>query len=139
MPSHERDLSPAERGALALADAAASLDQAHDTDTFLRALDQNHKVWMALQTMTARHHWAVPDRREVDFALETSEKSRVTDRDVHALVEINQKISQALAGGDLAPLRQRARALEAGREPADGQGPEQWLIDEVTPVAPPTD
>jgi len=124
-------LSLAESGALALDDAAAALDCAGDSVTFLDALAHNRRVWKAIKDVSRRERWAVPSLRQTDFALGATAKKAVSDEDVHVLVDINRSVSAALAGGRLDRIRQRAHQLweQSGRP--QGQALDFWLLAEM--------
>lgn len=111
--------SPAEGGALILAEAAAELDRAADPHSFLRALERNRRVWQAIKHLADRHHWRAPSRRQASYALATVRKmgKGVSDDHLHALIDINRHVSAELAGGDLDSVRRRW----------EGRDLEQWL------------
>jgi hypothetical protein len=130
---HGQDLTLAESGALALAEAAADLDGADDAEKFLSALERNHKVWLTIREVAARENWAVPDPRQADYALATAGTMGrgVTDEELHTLVDITRQVSAQLAGGDIEPIRRRARSLWENRGRPQGKDLEQWLIAEL--------
>jgi hypothetical protein len=129
-----RRLSQAERGALALADAASALDGAADTATFLRALDHNRRVWHAVLALAHRHHWPVPDQRQTAFALDTTARASVSDHDIHSLVAINRRVSSALAGGCIDTIRRRAYDIWEEQGRPRGQALDHWLLAEMEPA-----
>jgi len=124
-------LSLAERGALALDDAAAALDRAHDSAAFLDALARNRRVWRAIKDVAGRERWTVPSVRETTFALGTSGKKAVSDDDVHALVAVNRSVSAALAGGGVDSIRERAYFLWERNGRPQGQELDFWLLAEM--------
>ncbi len=125
------DLSLAESSALVLDAAAAALDAATDITGFLDALDRNHRVWRTISVIAARQGWPVPDRRQSQFALSASARAGVNDDDVHALTAIGRRISAALAGGDLEPLRRRAERLWPDQGRPDAADIDRWLLVEM--------
>jgi hypothetical protein len=133
MSSTPSDLSLAESGALALEDAAAALDMAVDPAAFLQALEHNRRVWNAISDIAQRQRWSVPDRRQTQFALGASNKAGgVSDTDVHALVNINRQVSQALANGcDLDKIRERAYFIWESRGRPQGQDIDCWVLAEM--------
>lgn len=124
-------LSLAESGALALDEAAAALDGAIDSATFLDALARNRRVWRAIKDIAHRERWNVPSVRQTAFALGTTAKSAVSDGDVHALVAVNRRVSSALAGGGLEAIRQRAYFLWERSGHPQGQALDFWLLAEM--------
>ena len=124
-------LSLAESGALALDDAAAALDGAVDSTAFLDALARNRRVWAAIRRLSRREHWPVPSHRQTAFALGASGKRAVSDDEVHALVDVNRSVSAALAGGAIAPIRERACSLWEQRGRHQGQALDFWLLAEI--------
>lgn len=128
------ELSLAERGALALADAATELDKADDTAKFVLAMERNRRVWQTLREVAVRHHWQVPNRRQADYALATTRTMGhgITDHHVHALIDMNRRISAQLAGDrDIDHIRRRAYFIweESGRP--HGQDLSHWLLAEL--------
>lgn len=127
------DLTLAERGALALADAATELDNAEDAGTFMKALETNRKVWQAIKELAERQNWRVPNSRLADYALSTARKMGcgVNDEQLTNLVEINRRVSAELAGGSLDRIRERAYYIweRAGRP--HGQDLDHWLLAEM--------
>lgn len=93
-------LNLAASSAAALNDAADQLSRAHSPAAFLAALDVNYRVWTALDHLSRRQGWAVPERRLARFALTTAGRrgKAVTDAHVEALISLNREVSQALAG-----------------------------------------
>ena len=126
-----RTLSLAESGAVALAEAASALDTAENTEAFLHALANNRNVWNTLRDIAHNENWTVPDQRETAFALDTSAKRGVNDDDIHALVEINRRVSRALAGGDVEELREQAYYIWDDRGRPHGQALDHWLLAEM--------
>ena len=124
-------LSLAERGALALDDAAAALDRAADSATFLDALAHNRRVWSAIKDIARRERWSVPSGRQTAFALVTANKPAVSDDDVHALVAVNRRVSAALAGGGIDRIRERAYFLWETNGRPHGQALNFWLLAEM--------
>ncbi len=124
-------LSLAESGALALDHAASALDHAVDGPGFLRALAHNRRVWSALRAIAERQNWRVPNRRQTEFALGASAKPGVNDDEVTALVDINRRVSEALAGDDLGHIRLRAHAIWEGLGRPHGQALDHWLLAEM--------
>jgi len=129
------ELSIAETGALALAGAACALDRAADTRTFLGALECNRRVWRSLGRLAMAGSWPVPDAKVVAYALKTSGQSSGApgrDDDIHALIDINRRVSASLAGGkDLERIRDRARAIWEGRGRPVGEDLDHWLLAEM--------
>lgn len=125
-------LTEAERGALALADAAAQLDHAADPHTFLRALERNRKVWLTIKDMARRHHWGVPAAL-ADYALATAGKMGrgVADDQLSTLIDINRRVSAELAGGDIERIRERAYFIWENRGRPHGQDLDHWLMAEL--------
>lgn len=130
---HRNRLTLAESGALALDHAAAQLDRADDSGTFLLALERNRKVWQTIKDVAERHNWHVPNARLADYALATARKMGrgVDDNQLSTLVDINRRVSSELAGGDLDHIRERAYFIweDCGRP--HGQDLEHWLIAEM--------
>ncbi|HTH15432.1 MAG TPA: DUF2934 domain-containing protein [Magnetospirillum sp.] len=126
-------LTLAESGALALADAAQSLDAADDTGTFLRALERNRKVWLTLKKVAERNNWLVPDSRLADYALSTAGTMGrgVADARLTTLIDINRRVSAELAGGDIERIRERAYYIWESRGRPMNQDLEHWLIAEM--------
>lgn len=127
------DLSLAEGGALALADAAARLDSAADAETFLQALEHNRQVWKAIKEVAARQNWPEPHPRVADYALATAGKMGLglSDDDVHALIDINRRVSARLAGGDIERIRERAYFIWENLGRPHGKDLDHWLIAEL--------
>lgn len=125
-------LSLAESGALALADAAADLDNAGDAETFLRALERNRQVWQTVRTLAERQNWQVPAPRLAAYALATTCRMGlgVSDAHVHALIAINRRVSAELAGGDIARIRERAYFIWEGLGRPRGHDLDHWLMAE---------
>jgi len=132
-PRPGQNLTLAERGALALAEAATDLDNADDTAKFLNALERNSKVWQAIKEVAEREHWPVPNARLAEYALTTSRSMGrgVTDEQVHALIDINRRVSAQLAGGDIGRIRDRAYFLWENLGRPQGKDLEHWLIAEM--------
>jgi hypothetical protein len=132
-PRPGQHLTLAESGALALAEAAAELDEADDAAKFLSALERNHKVWQAIKDVAERENWPVPNARLADYALSTARKMGrgVTDEQLHALIEINRRVSAQLAGGDIEHIRRRAYYLWENLGRPQGKDLEHWLIAEM--------
>ncbi|MGE5546007.1 MAG: DUF2934 domain-containing protein [Solirubrobacterales bacterium] len=129
-----RGLSLAESGALALAEVAEELDSADDTGKFLKALERNRRVWQALKEVAARQHWLTPDRALAEYAVQTSRSTGhgVHDDHVHALIDINRRVSAQLAGGDdIEQIRRRAYFLWEARGRPQGQDLDHWLMAEL--------
>ena len=124
-------LSLAESGALALDHAASVLDHAVDGPAFMRALAHNRRVWSALRDIAERQNWRVPDHRQTAFALGATAKAGVNDDEVHALMSINRRVSQALAGDDLDRIRLRAHAIWEQLGRPHGQALDHWLVAEM--------
>lgn len=127
------DLSLIEGGALALAGAAAQLDQAADAAAFLRALAHNHQVWRTIKDVAERHNWQVPDPRLAAYALATTRAMGrgVGDDRVVALIDLNRRISAQLAGGDIAHIRDRAYFIWENLGRPHGNDLDHWLIAEL--------
>lgn len=126
-------LTLAESGAVALDDAARDLDAACDADTFITALDRNHRLWLALGDVASRQGWGVPDHRLADFVVAVSERAGcgVRDQDVETLIGINRDLAKHLVSGhDVEAIRRRVRLAweEAGPQ---GQPFATWLINEL--------
>lgn len=130
--AHRNRLTPAESGALALADAAARLDGADDPGKFLSALECNRKVWQTIKHLAERHDWELPARL-ADYALSTAGKMGrgVADEQLHTLIDINRQVSAELAGGDIEHIRKRAYFIWENRGRPHGQDLEHWLIAEL--------
>jgi flagellar biosynthesis regulator FlaF len=130
---HHNALTLAESGALALADAAAQLDSADDTDKFLNALERNRKVWQTLKELAARHDWAMPSARLADYALSTASKMGrgVDDEQLNTLIDINRHVSAQLAGGNIERIRERAYFIWEDRGRPHGEDLDHWLIAEM--------
>lgn len=134
-----RHLSLAETGALVLADAARDLDHADDAQKFLGALDRNRRIWKSIGRLAASRSWSVPDHRMVAYALRTTgQASGPTpgqighDDHIHALIDINRRVSKALAaGGDIERIRERAHAIWEGRGRPHGEDMDHWLLAEM--------
>lgn len=126
-------LTLAESGALALAEAATQLDSADEPAKFLRALERNRKVWQTIKDLAARHNWQVPTAGQADYALATAGKMGrgVADDQLSNLVDINRRVSAALAGGDISAIRERAYFIWENRGRPHGQDLEHWLIAEL--------
>lgn len=127
-------LSPAERGALALAEAAAALDHATDPTAFLKALERNHRVWQTVKTLADHHQWRTPNREQARYALSTVSKmgKGVNDDHLHALISINRHVSAQLAGsGDIGAIRRRAHAIWEARGRPQGEDLDHWLLAEL--------
>lgn len=131
--AHRNRLTPAESGALALADAAAQLDSADAPDTFLRALERNRMVWQAIKDVAARDNWQVPHPSVADYALSTARKMGrgVADDQLTTLVELARRVSAELAGGDIERIRERAYFIWEDRGRPHGQDLDHWLIAEM--------
>lgn len=126
-------LTPAESGALALADAATQLDAADEPAKFLNALERNRKVWQTIKDLAERHNWRVPSPGMADYALNTARKMGrgVADEQLSTLVDINRRISAELAGGDIAVIRERAYFIWESRGRPHGQDLDHWLLAEM--------
>lgn len=130
---HKHGLTLAESGALALADAAAELDRADDTGTFLKALERNRKVWQTIKTVAERQNWRIPNSRLAEYALNTAGKMGrgVNDEQLTALIDINRRVSAELAGGSIERIRERAYFLWENVGRPHGQDLDHWLIAEM--------
>ncbi len=126
-------LTPAESGALALAEAASQLDSADEPDKFLRALERNRQVWQTIKELAARHNWDVPTARLADYALTTARKMGrgVADDQLTTLIDINRRVSNQLAGGDIDRIRERAYFIWESRGRPHGQDLDHWLLAEM--------
>ena len=137
--SWSQQLSLAETGALALADAARDLDHADDAQKFLGALDRNHRVWKRIGQLAASRAWAIPDRRMVDYALKATGQSSGQighDDHIHALIHINRQVSKALAEGhDIERIRERAHVIWESCGRPQGEDMAHWLIAEMEVTA----
>lgn len=132
--SRPMDLTLAESGALALADAAADLDHADDAEKFITALEHNRRVWQAIRDIAERHEWQVPDRELAEYALKTTLRDgrAVSDERVLALIDINRRVSAELArGDDIERIRKRAYFIWESRGRPQGQDLEHWLLAEM--------
>lgn len=126
-------LTLAETGALALADAATDLDRADNASKFLGALERNRKVWQSLKDVALQQNWPVPEPHVAEYALSTTGKMGhgVNDAQVIALIDINRRVSAALAGGSIDPIRDRAYFIWENSGRPNGQDLEHWLIAEI--------
>ncbi len=129
-------LSLAERGALALAFAASALDGAADSTAFLKALEDNRRVWRAVRSIASHQKWPVPDQRQTAFALGATQRPAVSDHDIHSLVAMNRRVSSVLAGSDLDSIRKRAHYIWEARGRPQGQALEHWLLAEMETTRP---
>lgn len=131
--AHRDSLTPAESGALALAEAAAQLDGADEPGKFLRALERNRKVWQTIRDVAERHNWNVPNRRLAEYALATAGKMGrgVADEQLTTLIDINRRVSHELAGGDIDHIRERAYFIWESRGRPHGQDLDHWLMAEL--------
>lgn len=129
------ELSLAESGALALAEAARDLDSASNAAGFLRALERNQRVWKAIKDLAARENWPAPNARLADYALSTARKMGgrgVNDEHVEALIDINRRVSAELArGDDIDHIRSRAYFIWESAGRPQGQDLEHWLLAEM--------
>lgn len=127
------DLTLAESGALALAEAARQLDAADDAGAFLQALERNRKVWQALKALAQRCNWPVPSAGMAEYALSTAASGGrgVPDDQLSTLIDMNRRISAELAGGDIERIRERAYYIWENRGRPHGQDLEHWLIAEM--------
>lgn len=131
--AHRYRLTPAESGALALADAASQLDSADEPDKFLRALERNRQVWQTIKELAARHHWNIPTEQLADYALTTAGKMGrgVPDHQLLTLIDINRSVSDHLAGGNIERIRERAYFIWESRGRPHGQDLDHWLLAEM--------
>lgn len=97
--SPHRSLSLEERGARALEAAADKLDDARNAKDFRIAMEHNYRLWRALRDIALRQSWATPNSRMADYAMSTtgSQGCGVDDDHVSALVDLNRRVSRALA------------------------------------------
>jgi len=126
-------LTLAEICAIALGEAAAALDSASDADTFLGAIETNHRLWLTLTAIARRHLDDVVDQRMAEFVISMSYKAGrgIADQSIEALIGVNNELASTLtAGRDLAPVRRRAELAwkEAG---AHGMTLRIWLLSEI--------
>lgn len=130
---HKHDLTLAERGALALADAATELDSADNAGTFLKALERNRKVWQTIKDVAERQNWRIPNSRLAEYALSTAGKMGrgVNDEQLTTLIDINRRVSAELAGGSIDHIRERAYFMWENRGQPHGQDLDHWLIAEM--------
>lgn len=124
-------LTLAERSAAALAEAADGLDGSDAADTFLAAIEDNHRLWLALTRFARRQGWTVIDQRMTDFVISMSYQAGrgIPDEHVEALIGINREVASWLcAGGDLASIRRRVESAwrDAGRP--SGMSRMVWLM-----------
>lgn len=126
-------LTPAESGALALDEAASQLDRADEPAKFLRALERNRKVWQAIKHLAAHHNWRTPSPHLAEYALNTARKMGhgVADEHLSNLIDINRRVSDELAGGDIERIRQRAYFIWEDRGRPHGEDMEHWLMAEM--------
>lgn len=123
-----------ESGAVALAESADHLDRACDTYAFLAALDNNHRLWLALAEIADRQGWQSPDRRLADYVMATSCKAgrAVRDDHVQSLIDINRKVSaDLLGGGRLEPVRSRVTLAWEEQGRPFGLTLDRWLVAEM--------
>jgi len=114
--------------AAALMETADSIDAARDTAAFVTALDGNHRLWLAMREVGMADGWTVPSSRDSEFAiLRSSSLGRgVTDANVEALVAVNRRVAEKMAGNaDIERIRTRVRL--AYRENGGG-GFVSWLL-----------
>lgn len=130
---HEHDLTLAESGALALADAATELDTADNAGMFMKALERNRKVWQTIKDVAERQNWRVPNSRLADYALTTARKMGcgVNDEQLNTLIDINRRVSAELAGGSIDNIRERAYYIWESSGRSHGQDLDHWLIAEM--------
>jgi len=126
-------LTLAEICAIALAEAAEALDDADDANTFLTAIETNHRLWLTLTTIVRRHLDDVIDQRTADFVISMSYKAGrgIPDQNIEALIGVNADLAATLTGGcDLTPIRRRAELAwkEAG---VHGMTLRTWLLSEI--------
>ena len=126
-------LTLAEICAIALAEAAEALDDADDANTFLSAIETNHRLWLTLTAIARRHLDDVIDQRTADFVISMSYKSGsgIPDQNIEALIGVNNELAATLtAGRDLTPIRRRAELAwkEGG---GHGMTLRTWLLSEI--------
>jgi hypothetical protein len=127
-------LTLAESSAVALLAAAEALDGTDGADTFLAAIESNHRLWLALTRFAGRHGWTVIDPRMTDFVVSMSYKAGrgIPDEHIEALIGINRDVSSWLAaGGDVAAIRQRAEAAWTDADRPTGMSLLTWLMSEI--------
>ena len=127
-------LTLAERSAVALVEAAEALERAGDADSFLAAVENNHRLWLALTAIAGRHAWTAIDGRMTDFVVSMSYKAGrgIPDEHVEALIGINRDIASWLTpAGDLAALRGRAAAAWTETGHPAGLSLMVWLMAEI--------
>ncbi len=127
-------LSQMEGSAIALNEAAESLNEAANIGAFVSALDQNHRLWRRLMEVADRYGWGSVDRRHSDFVLSRLNKCglNIRDSDVEALVAINRDISRRLASGrDIKSIRALALSVWRDSGLSDEVPLGAWLIDHI--------
>lgn len=125
-------LSIEESSAIALKEAADDLANARDTESFLAALETNHRLWLTLAEVARRHGWKALDRRLAEFVTATTATAGrgVPDEHLETLIGINREVSARLTrNADSA----RRRALLAWQEYGKPYGLklDNWLIAEI--------
>ncbi|MGE5548496.1 MAG: hypothetical protein ACM33T_16440 [Solirubrobacterales bacterium] len=112
-----------------LSNAAATLEAAHDTPTFLAALRQSHSAWLAVGEIACRKGWMDPSSRTLTFALSVSWPCpRVAGDDcISALIDLSTREAEVLAAPHPATLAaERCRLAWGGSGTHDTF--HDWLV-----------
>lgn len=127
-------LSIQESSAMALRKAADDLANAADTETFLAALEANHRLWRTLAAVAVNQGWPDLDGDMADFVLRTSAKAGRGLRDelVESLIDINRRVSARLARGrDVESVGRRVVLAWKETGQPYGLSLESWLLSEI--------
>jgi len=128
-------LTLAEFCAIALMEAADTVEAADDAAAFISALDGNEAPWLNLREIGTRDKWAVPSPRDGDRAIKCSSRlgRAVTAADIAALITINRRVAEDLVDdGDLSRIRARARL---GYREGGGGDFLSWLMAQINKKA----
>lgn len=118
----------------ALLTAADNLAIASDTDSFLGALEENHRLWRTLVEVARHLPLDAPASDRADFVISVSCKcgQGVCDEHVEALIGINRQMAAQLAkGGDSCRIRRRAELAWRETGLALTVSFARWLLEEI--------
>lgn len=118
----------------ALLTAADNLAIASDTDSFLGALEENHRLWRTLVEVARHLPLDAPASDRADFVISVSRKcgQGVCDEHVEALIGINRQMAAQLAkGGDSCRIQRRANLAWHETGLTQSVPFARWLMDEI--------
>ena len=127
------ELTLIESCAIALGEAAEAIDHAGNAETFLAAIEANHRLWLTLTGMARPILGIAPDQRMIDFVISMSYKAGrgIPDQHIETLIGINRELAASLLPGQtVAAVRQRAETAWRKSGP-HGMNLWGWLVAEI--------